>query len=141
MCASSKRSKRVGKKLRLQKSNAHMTLMHALKYGTHKWPKLGTHKSKISGQYPFYHHHPPPDSSLTFESKQIEQNNWPMYISSILWLGPASRGTRTMAVDPTFGSFTLLKPVSHELNWFLWWKCLDCLDRNGFFLVFRVWTK
>jgi hypothetical protein len=24
---------------------------------------------------------------------------------------------------------------------FFWWKCLDCLDWNRLFLVFRVWTK
>jgi hypothetical protein len=35
-CELSKRSKRVGKKLQLQKSNSHMTLMHALKYGSYK---------------------------------------------------------------------------------------------------------
>jgi hypothetical protein len=31
----------------------------------------------------------------------------PMYL-----LGPASTGTGTIALDPTFGSFTLLEPVS-----------------------------
>jgi hypothetical protein len=31
-------------------------------------------------------------------------------------LGPAPRGTVTMAFNPTFGSFTLLKPVSHYVN-------------------------
>ncbi len=31
----------------------------------------------------------------------------------------------TIALDPTFGSFTLIKWVSHWVNWFLWWKCLD----------------
>jgi hypothetical protein len=73
MCESSKRSKRVGKKLQLQKSNSYMTLMHALKYGTDKWLKLGTHKSKISAKYPFCHHHPPPDSSLTFKAKKFNK--------------------------------------------------------------------
>ncbi len=29
-----------------------------------------------------------------------------------LWWGPASTGTGTIALDPTFGSFTLLEPVS-----------------------------
>jgi len=47
--------------------------------------------------------------------------------------GPAPTGTATMAFDPTFGSFTLIEPVSHYMNWFLWRKCLDCLDWNGFF--------
>jgi hypothetical protein len=49
-------------------------------------------------------------------------------------LGPASTGTGTIALDPTFGSFTLLEWVSYSVNWFLWWKCLDCLDWNGIFL-------
>jgi len=32
-------------------------------------------------------------------------------------LGPAaSTGTGTIALDPTFGSFTLLKSVSHYMN-------------------------
>jgi hypothetical protein len=48
-------------------------------------------------------------------------------------LGPAPTGTGTMALDPTFGRFTLLKPVSHYVNRFLWWKCLDCLDWNRLF--------
>ncbi len=47
-----------------------------------------------------------------------------------LFVGPA---TGTIALDPTFGNFTLLELVSHWVNWFLWWKCLDCLDWNGFF--------
>jgi len=29
------------------------------------------------------------------------------------YLGPAPTGTQTIALDPTFGSFTLLKLVSH----------------------------
>jgi hypothetical protein len=75
----------VGKKLQLQKSNSNMTLMHALKYGTHKGPKLGTHKSKISAKYPFYHHQSHPDSSLTFKSKKFNNIIDPG-ISSILLL-------------------------------------------------------
>jgi len=47
----------------------------------------------------------------------------------------------TIAFDPTFGSFTLLELVSHYMNLFFWWKCLDSLDWNGFFLVFRVWIQ
>jgi hypothetical protein len=35
-------------------------------------------------------------------------------------VGPAPTGTGTIALDPTFGSFTLLKSVSHYMNWFLW---------------------
>jgi hypothetical protein len=33
---------------------------------------------------------------------------------------PPPTGTGTIALDPTFGSFTLLKSVSHEVSWFLW---------------------
>jgi hypothetical protein len=55
-------------------------------------------------------------------------------------LGPAPTGTGTIALDPPFGSFTLLEPVSHLVNRFLWWKCLDCLDRNEFFGVQSVDT-
>ncbi len=40
---------------------------------------------------------------------------------------------RSVTLDPTFGSFTLLEPVSHYVNWFLWWKYLDCLDWNRLF--------
>jgi hypothetical protein len=29
-------------------------------------------------------------------------------------------GTWTVALDPTFGSFTLLEPVSHSVNRFVW---------------------
>jgi len=35
-------------------------------------------------------------------------------------LGPAPTETGTIALDPTFGSFTLLEPASHEENRFLW---------------------
>jgi hypothetical protein len=35
-------------------------------------------------------------------------------------LGSTPTGTGTIALDPTFRSFTLLEPVSHEMNWFLW---------------------
>jgi len=42
-------------------------------------------------------------------------------------------GTGTIALDPTFGSFTSLEPVSHEVNRVFWWKCSDCLDRNEVF--------
>jgi hypothetical protein len=50
-------------------------------------------------------------------------------------------GLGTIALDPTFGSFTLLELVSHLVNRFLWWKCLDCLDLYWLFWCFRVWTK
>ncbi len=42
--------------------------------------------------------------------------------------------------NPTFGSFTLLKPLSHLVNPFFWWKCLDCLDETDFFGVQSVDT-
>jgi hypothetical protein len=42
-------------------------------------------------------------------------------------------GTWTTALDSTFGSFTLSEPVSHYVNPFVWWKCLDCLDWNRLF--------
>jgi hypothetical protein len=38
----------------------------------------------------------------------------------LVLLGPAPTGTGTIGLDPTFGSFTLLEQVSHEVNWFLW---------------------
>jgi hypothetical protein len=34
-------------------------------------------------------------------------------ISHLLLLGPAPTGTGTIALDPTFGGFTSLEPVSH----------------------------
>jgi hypothetical protein len=48
-------------------------------------------------------------------------------------LGSSPTGTRTIALNTTFESFILLESVSHEVKWFLWWKCLDCLDWNGLF--------
>jgi hypothetical protein len=48
-------------------------------------------------------------------------------------LGNAPTGTWTIALDPTFGSFTLLELVSRAVTQFLWWKCLECLDWNGLF--------
>ncbi len=53
-------------------------------------------------------------------------------------LGPCLAGTGTIALDPTFGSFTSLEPVSYSVNQFLW--CLDYLDCKGFFGCLRVWT-
>ncbi len=64
-----------------------------------------------------------------FQKQQTESNSLPFFIGPC----PPPTGTGTIALDPTFGSFTLLEPVSHYVNQFLWWKCLDCLDRNGFF--------
>ncbi len=47
-----------------------------------------------------------------------------------------SAPTGTIALDPTFGKFHLIRIgcTLCTLNRFLWWKCLDSLDRNGFFL-------
>jgi hypothetical protein len=47
-----------------------------------------------------------------------------------LWRGPASTGTGTIALDPTFGSFTLLEPVS----------LMKVFKLEQIFLVLRVWT-
>jgi len=47
------------------------------------------------------------------------------------FVGPCPH--RTMALDPTFGRFTLLNSVSHLVNWFLRWKSLNCLDCNRSF--------
>jgi len=55
-------------------------------------------------------------------------------------LGPAPTRIGSTTLDPTFESFTLLEPVSYKVNRFLWWKCLDCLDWNGFFGVQSVDT-
>jgi hypothetical protein len=54
-------------------------------------------------------------------------------------IGPCAYRDRDYCIrfDPTFGSFTLWESVSHSVNWFLWWKCLDCLNWNRCFLVFR----
>ncbi len=50
--------------------------------------------------------------------------------------------TWTIAFDSTFGSFTLLELVSCLVNWFLWWKCLDCLNRNRcFFGCLECWQR
>jgi len=47
----------------------------------------------------------------------LAKNTLPIYSQgftcALRLLGPAPTGTRTIALDPTFGSFTLLKPVSH----------------------------
>jgi len=62
-----------------------------------------------------------------FISKGPKECAWSS--TSFLWaclLGPAPTGTGTIALDPTFGSFTLLKSVSHYMNWFLSWNCWCC---------------
>jgi hypothetical protein len=57
-------------------------------------------------------------------------NNRKLKARSSILLGPV---TGTIPFDPTFGSFTLLELVSHQVNQFLWWKCLDCLHWNRCF--------
>jgi hypothetical protein len=57
----------------------------------------------------------------------------PFYLWLIEFIGPCPTGRGTIALDPTFGSFMLLEPVSYQMNQFFWRKCLDCLDWNGFF--------
>jgi hypothetical protein len=59
--------------------------------------------------------------------KNNNNNNNCLFVC--LFVGPG-----TITLHPTFGSFILLELVSHQVNWFLWWKCLDCLDWNGFWL-------
>jgi hypothetical protein len=74
---------------------------------------------------------------LNNKAHMIEFSSCPFLLNL---LGPAPTRAMTIAFDPTFGSFTLLELVSHYGNWFLWWKCLDCLNWNRRLLVFRVWT-
>jgi len=57
-------------------------------------------------------------------------NNRKIKARSSILLGPV---TGTIPFDPTFGSFTFLELVSHQVNRFLWWKCLDCLNWNRCF--------
>ncbi len=79
----------------------------------------------------------------------IRSNFWKLYLirigftlcEPVLWvkvfrlfrLERVFFGVR-IALDPAFGSFTLLESVSPYVNRFYWWMCLDCLDWNGFFL-------
>ncbi len=50
-----------------------------------------------------------------------KQRNSPInHLILVCLLGPASTGTGTIALDPAFGSLTLLEPVSHQVNQFLW---------------------
>jgi hypothetical protein len=56
-------------------------------------------------------------SSKLHERKTTQlHRNQSLYVKEIwvlLLLGPAPTGTGTIALDPTFRSFTLLEPVSH----------------------------
>jgi hypothetical protein len=55
------------------------------------------------------------------------------------WALPPTRTGTTIALDPTFGSFTLLKPVSQYVNQFLfWWKCFRLFRLEWILLVFRL---
>ncbi len=51
-----------------------------------------------------------------------------------VFVGPAPTGTRTMALDPTFESFTLGELVSLM-------KVFRLVRLEWIFLVFRVWTQ
>jgi hypothetical protein len=51
-----------------------------------------------------------------------------------MFLGPALTGTCTMALDPTYGSFTLLEPVSLV-------KVFRLFRSERIFLVFKEWTQ
>jgi hypothetical protein len=57
-------------------------------------------------------------------------NNRKIKARSSILLGPV---TGTIPFDLTFGSFIFLELVSHSVNRFLWWKCLDCLNSNRCF--------
>jgi hypothetical protein len=81
-----------------------------------------------------------------------------------LLLGPVPMGHKTIALDPTFGSFTLSEPqgllhwiqllevftlsepASHYMNWFLWWKCFRLFRLEQMFFgvqsgdTVRRWT-
>jgi hypothetical protein len=45
------------------------------------------------------------------------QVNLRLTVVLVTFLGP---DPVTIALDPTFGSFTFLEWISHLLNWFLW---------------------
>jgi len=60
------------------------------------------------------------DCSLNFQRLNIYLLK--KVVCLFLWFvgGPTPTGTGTIILDPTFGSFTLLEPVSHYRNRFLW---------------------
>jgi len=51
------------------------------------------------------------------DSHPIMEETWATLL--VCWALPPT-GTGTIALDPTFGSFTLLEPISHYVNQFLW---------------------
>ncbi len=59
----------------------------------------------------------------------------PLHVKHRRSLGPDPTGTGTMALDPTFGSFTLLEPVTHLVNVFRLFRLKRIV------LVFTVWTQ
>jgi len=59
----------------------------------------------------------------------------PLHVKHRRSLGPAPRGTGTKALDPTFGSLTLLESVSHLV------KVFRLLRLERIVLVFTVWTQ
>jgi hypothetical protein len=54
-------------------------------------------------------------------------------------LGLVPTRTETIALGPTFASFTLLELISRTSSFDE--SALDCLDWNGFFLLFGVWIQ
>jgi hypothetical protein len=50
-------------------------------------------------------------------------------------------GTLTTALDPTFGGFTLLEPVSHSVNRVCLVKVFRQFRLEQIILVFREWTQ
>jgi hypothetical protein len=65
---------------------------------------------------------------LTFYiQKEVLETLWTSTIK-VIWAYVGWWESADPTLDPTFGSFTLLDPVSHSVNQCLWWKCLDCLD-------------
>jgi len=83
------------------------------------------------------------DSLFQNRHKRDSQNSQVLIPTILIYilLGHALVRARTIALDPTFGSFTLLKPISHYVNQFLWWKCLDCFGVQNVNTVGRCTTS
>jgi hypothetical protein len=61
--------------------------------------------------------------------------NLPLHVKqlSFHWALPPQRQGLILHWIQLLEVFTLLEPVSHQVNQFLWWKCLDRFDWNGLF--------
>jgi len=57
------------------------------------------------------------------------------------FVGPCPHRDRDYRIGSNFWKFYLIRSGFTWVDQFLWWKCLDCLDWNGLFLVFGVWTQ